>query len=105
MKQLRRHLGSLQRQVRGFPSQDATGNFTDGIKSAALQQAGGDGRAVASGAIREQRTVSWNSFDFCHQMIERDGQTSCDVFLIALTRRADVNRKRRKARRQELGSE
>jgi hypothetical protein len=33
----------LHRQVGGFPSGDATGNFADGFKSSALQQGRGDG--------------------------------------------------------------
>jgi hypothetical protein len=37
------HLTGLNRQLRGFPSCDAAGNFTDGIKSIALQQTRGNG--------------------------------------------------------------
>ena len=45
------------RQFCGFPSYDAAGNFADVIKSAALQQARGDGRPVAARAIDQQGAV------------------------------------------------
>ena len=84
--------GGLHRQFCGFPSDDAAGNFTDGIKSAALQQARGDGRPVAARAVDQQGAVLRKLLQIFRQMIERDAQASGDVFLIALARRANVNR-------------
>ena len=65
------------------------------IKSAALQQARGDGRPVAARTIDQQGAVLRQLFQIFRQMIERDAQTSRDVLLIALARRANVNRQRR----------
>jgi hypothetical protein len=48
---LLQNLRSLNRQSCGFPSNDAAGNFTDGLESAALQQARGNGRPVAARTI------------------------------------------------------
>ena len=50
-------LGGFDREVGGFPSYDAARNFTDVVKSAALQQACADRRPVAACTINEQGTV------------------------------------------------
>ena len=74
---------------------DAAGNFADAVKSAALQQARGDGRPVAARAIDQQGTILRQLFQIFRQMIERDAQTSGDVLLFALARRANVDGQRR----------
>lgn len=90
----RKELG-LDRELGGFPGGDAAGDFTDAVKSTALQQAGGDGRAVATGTIHQQRTVPRQLAEILDQMIKREGQASADVFLFALAGGADVDGERR----------
>ena len=69
---LGRSLGILDRQVCGFPSYDAAGNFSDVIKSAALQQAGSDGRPVTARTKNEKGAVSRDLSQVFSQMIEWD---------------------------------
>src|SRR5487761_424295 len=104
-KFLRHGLSSLNWQVCSFPSRDATGNFADAIKSAALQHACGNRRPVAARTIDQQGPVFGELFQTFRQMIERDAQTSRDVFLLALARRANVNGQGRLTRRQTFRSE
>jgi hypothetical protein len=59
---LGQNLGLLNRQFGSFPSYDAAGNFSDAIKSAALQQARGDRRPVPARTIDQQGAVLWQLF-------------------------------------------
>ncbi len=64
-------------------------------KSAALQQARDDGRPVSARAIDQQWTIFRQLFQIFRQVIERHAQTSRDVLLIALARRANIDGQRR----------
>ena len=63
----------LDRQMGGFPSGDAAGNFADVSKSVFLQQAGGDGGPVTAGAKHQQGAVVRQLIQIFRQVIEREG--------------------------------
>ena len=74
----------------GFPGGDAAGEFGDVGEAGALEKAGGDGRAIASGAVNEDGTSGEKFAEAFDEMIERDVDATGDAFLFAFARRADV---------------
>ena len=92
---LRRNMPRFDREFCGFPAGDAAGNFADAGKSSALQQACRDRRSVAARTVNQQWTILRKFFQIFSQMIQRHSQAAGDVLLIALARRANVDKQRR----------
>ena len=53
----------------GFPGGEAAGDFGYAAETGALEEAGGDGGAVAAGAVDEYVTVAWHVCRFLDEMI------------------------------------
>ena len=67
-----------QGQLGHFPPGDSARNFADQMESAALQEARGDGGAIAARAINQQRPVVWQSRTALAQMIQGNAQAPVD---------------------------
>ena len=61
--------GSADGEVGGFPGGEAAGEFGDVGEAGALEQAGGDGGAVAAGAVDEDFAVAGHVSRFFNEMI------------------------------------
>jgi len=70
-----------------------------------LEEAGGDGGAIASGAVDEERAVPGESFHVLDKMVERGEDAAGDEFLAAFARGADVDGERRVGRAEDFGGE
>src|SRR5262245_105100 len=90
--------GGLDREVGGFPSGNASRDLTDPRESVALQQAGGDRRSVAAGAIDEQGTIGRQFSEPEGELTERDVHAAGDELRVALVRRPHVEGERLAAR-------
>jgi hypothetical protein len=86
------------RQSRGFPCGDAAGDFANAVEPVLLQNAGGDRRTIAAGAVNQQRPILRQILRPFDQVVQRYAQATLDMLLRAFARRADVNRQRRTAR-------
>src|SRR5690348_17568673 len=82
-------------EVGGFPAGDAAGDFADGGEAGALEEAGGDGGTVASGAVEQQRTVLRQLRDALREVVQRNGHAAGDIFLLAFARTTNVHGERR----------
>src|SRR5258707_207008 len=80
------------------PQTSKIAHLMNAAKSADLEQARRDRRPVATRTINQQRTILRQFFQIFLQMIERHAQTSEDILLIALPRRANINSQRRLGR-------
>jgi hypothetical protein len=102
-------LGGFYGEAGGFPGGQATGDFGYGSEVGALEEAGGKGGAVASGAIDEERAIFGYDGDVFEQVAEREAQAAGDKFLVAFAGSADVDGEGRLIRsekfRGELGAE
>jgi len=72
--------------VGGVPGGEASGDFGHGGEVGTLKQAGGDGRAVASGAIDEDGTIFVQSGETFGEMVEWQVETAGDESFLAFTR-------------------
>src|ERR1700749_1311427 len=77
-------------EMGGFPGGETAGDFGDVGESGALEEAGGDGGAVAAGAVDEDVAIAREIRGFFHQMSERDAFAAVDVFAGAFAGIADV---------------
>ena len=60
--------GGAEGEVGGFPGGEAAGDFGDVGEARALEEAGGDGGAVATGAVDEELAVVREFGGFLDQM-------------------------------------
>ena len=92
-------------KARGLPSGEATGDFSGGGETVALEEAGGYRRAVATGAINEQRTIFGELGQIFGQFGQGKAQAVGDEFLFAFAGRTYVHGERRLIGGQEFGGE
>src|ERR1700760_593695 len=78
-------------EVGGFPGGETAGDFGDLGETGALEETGGDGGAVAAGAVDEDVAVARQRRGFFYQMIEGHRLAAVDVFANAFTGVADVD--------------
>ncbi len=70
-----------------------------------MEEAGGDGGAIAAGAVEEERAVLGERFEILGQMIERCREAAGDVFVAAFAWGADIDNERRMGGCEEFGGE
>jgi len=98
-------LTCLDGEIRGFPGSEAAGDFRHRRKIGSLEQACGDGRAIATGAIDEKRAISGKRRQRIGEMAEGNTETSGDEFAFSFAGSADINDQWRLSGIEELGSE
>lgn len=79
----------------GFPSGQATGDFSGRRETVALEEAGGNRRAVSACTIDEQGSVFGKLGQILGQFAEGKTQAAGDEFLFAFAWRANVDGERR----------
>ena len=78
-------------EVGGFPGGEAAGDFGYTMEAGALEEAGGNGGAVAASAVDDDFVVSWEFIGFFHQMVERHAFAAVDIFVGAFAGIADID--------------
>jgi len=68
------------RQFRGVPGGEAAGHFDYVGDPILVQDAGGDGRAVAARAMNGNAAIAWNFSDALLQMVEWNVHAAIDMF-------------------------
>lgn len=95
----------MEGEAGGFPGGDAAGEFCDGGEAGALEKAGGDRRAVATGTMDEQRAIFGKHGQMIGEMVKGKAQASRDEFLLAFARIADIDDKGWMSGREKIGGE
>ena len=76
---------------RGFPGGDSSGEFGEVCDAVLIEDADGDGGAVASGAVYSKTAITGDFVDALLQVVERDVDAAWNVFRVPLTRVANVD--------------
>lgn len=75
----------LEGEVGGLPGDDAARDFADVGEIGALEETGGNGGAVATGTVDEQRAIFGEHGEILEKMSEREAEATGDESFLALT--------------------
>ena len=70
---------TLGGKIGGLPGGESTGEFSEIIQCVLLEDRGGDGRAIAAGALHDDATIAGELIHAFLQMIQRKIQAAVDA--------------------------